>query len=94
MHHYDNCVRQLRSAGQFNMSTTRDDQSVFNRNRKFRSKRRNKRKFAGNRFVTATRDPVEREEAIVKQNIAMTVDEGQDETVGNIASLPYFVLAQ
>ena len=61
---------------------TRDDQSVFNRNHKFRRNRRSKRKFAGNRFVTAKRDPVEREEAIAEQNIAMTVDEGQDEMVG------------
>lgn len=57
------------------------DQSVFNRNRKFRSRRRSKRKFAGNRFVTANKDRVEEEENIAEQTDIASANENQDETI-------------
>ena len=76
--HHDNPVR--RSTSLFKMSA-RDDGTVFNRNRKFRSRRRNKRRFGGNRSVDANKDPIEREDAAVGQNVTTPSNESQDETV-------------
>lgn len=61
----------------------KSDQSVFNKNRKFRSRRRSKRKFAGNRFVTASREPVEEEETVAEQDFMMPANENEDETVSS-----------
>ena len=57
---------------------------MHNKSRKFRSQRRSKRKFAGNRFVTANRDPVEEEATVVQQNFTMPANENQDEIVGRL----------
>ncbi len=59
----------------------KSDQRVFNKNRKFRS--RSKRKFAGNRFVTASKEPVEEEETVAEQDFMMPANENEDETVSS-----------